>query len=363
MQFCKDYSELCLGSGTVAPFSSKYDDCMAETTAMPEGKKGTPSGNSFSCREYHLFIGMNVPGERMSFHCPHASATGGGICEDEKVEDAAGAIKCNDNGRKDPMWGTVLHGGTPDQCTEYANQLTNLAVSCGKKAASRPGKGFSCMASKENPSENLLGTVGTAKDCKGLAGTVTKALKKIQRKPVIKFTCEPYGDTGFMRMYVKSKKKCSTYTDSTNNLMKLFLDKKFEKCTAPAKEPSMYVNCMEHHGADVTTEVFQSSVATCPAQVAGINKLLKSCGLNPKYEGGVACSAGVDGSSMIIASGDASTTKLTKRAWTKAMRAYSASLPTVDTVAGAFTNARKCFLLAPALNAMIKSGWVCPAPE
>ena len=271
------------------------------------------------------------------------------------------AVKCNDNGRKDKMWGTVIHTGTPDQCAEYADQLTDLVVSCGRKSAARPGKGFSCMASKENAGENLLGTIASAKDCKGLAKFVTKALKKIQRKPVIKFVCEAYGDAGFMHMYVKAKRQCSASTKSMDDLVTLFVGKQFEKCTAPAQKPSKVINCMPHHAQhaeDTATDVFQSSVATCPVQVTAIKKILKSCGLSPKYEGSIKCSAGVDGSSMIVASGES---KQTTRAWTKAMRVYKSSLPTVEDVAGAFTNKRKCFQLAPELNDMIDKGFECPA--
>jgi hypothetical protein len=259
------------------------------------------------------------------------------------------------------MWGTVIHTGTPDQCAEYANQLTNLVVSCGRKSAARPGKGFSCMPSKENVGETLLGTIASTKDCKGLAKFVTKALKKIQRKPVIKFVCETYGDAGFMRMYVKAKRQCSTSTKSVDDLVALFVGKQFEKCQAPPQKPSKVINCMPHHAEDTTTDVFQSSVATCPAQVMAINKILKSCGLSSKHEGGIGCSAGVDGSSMIIASGES---KQTTRAWTKAMRAYKSSLPTVEDVSGAFTNKRKCFQLVPELNEMIAAGFECtPAPK
>ena len=70
-----------------------------------------------------------------------------------------------------------------------------------------------------------------------------------------------------MRMYVKAKRQCSTSTKSVDDLVALFVGKQFEKCTAPPQKPSKVINCMPHHAEDTTTDVFQSSVATCPAQV------------------------------------------------------------------------------------------------
>ena len=121
-------------------------------------------------------------------------------------------LACNTK-RTDLLWGTVLHPGTFEQCAEHAMQLNNLVASCGRKSALRRNNGFSCMASTSNPSESILGSVASAKDCKGLARFLTKALKKIQRKPAVKFIFEAYGDAGagFQRVYIKSKRNCANH--------------------------------------------------------------------------------------------------------------------------------------------------------
>ena len=147
-------------------------------------------------------------------------------------------LACNANGRKDPIWGTLLHAGLQSECHETATQLNGLLVSCGRKAAARPGKGFSCMPSHDHAGTSLFGTVGSAKDCKGLGKFLTKALKKIERKPSIRFVCEAYNSTGFMRVYVKAKRSCTGYVGRINSLMRLYTSGKFVKCTAPKKEPS-----------------------------------------------------------------------------------------------------------------------------
>jgi len=138
------------------------------------------------------------------------------------------------------MWGLVFHTGSQDACAASAARLNTLLVDCGRKAATRPGKGFSCMPSQEDPGTSVLGTVGSAKDCKGLGKFLTKALKKIERKPVVKFVCQEYQSTGFMRVYVKSKRTCVEHMGKVNALMKLYTDGSFPKCTytAPKKVPS-----------------------------------------------------------------------------------------------------------------------------
>ena len=86
------------------------------------------------------------------------------------------------------------------------------------------------MASWDSPGEFLLGSEGSSIDCKGLTRFLTKALKKVSSKPVVKFLCEPYG-AGFHRVKVKSARKCDEYLGSTNALLDLFEQGDFQQCS------------------------------------------------------------------------------------------------------------------------------------
>ena len=367
MDFCKGYTQNCVDVDAGA-FAPAYENCMAEVAAMPEGVQGAITGNSFACREYHLSIGLNVPGERLAFHCPHASATGGGVCEDERTGDENGALSCNTNGKKDPLWGSVRHAGGMAMCTKYANDLNLLLVDCGRKIATRPNKGFSCQAAGPAPLPYELGTVASAQDCRGLVKFLTKALKKIQKKPVIKFVCEATKvnqTEGFLRIKTKSVRKCPDYIKKTNELMGMFIRKEFTQCTAPTPKPSPVLTCLKHQTLDIKTDVLQSSDATCQTQAAALSSILDSCGLPSKYQGSLTCSGSLDGSKMIVPrdASDEQEVKLTTRTWNKALREYKEASPIAQLVGDgldvAYSNARKCYVIMPYLNDMIANNFKC----
>ena len=60
--FCRQYAATCGG------VEESYSACLAQTGAMTPGKDADTSGDSFSCREYHLSVAVSNP----SVHCPHA---------------------------------------------------------------------------------------------------------------------------------------------------------------------------------------------------------------------------------------------------------------------------------------------------
>ncbi|MBI2378302.1 MAG: hypothetical protein HYV07_30160 [Deltaproteobacteria bacterium] len=52
--------------------------CLAAADQFPVGSAGDQSGDSLNCRTYHAGVASQNPG----LHCPHASASGGGLCGD-----------------------------------------------------------------------------------------------------------------------------------------------------------------------------------------------------------------------------------------------------------------------------------------
>ena len=79
--FCAEYASTCnTGSSSADFLSAAYSDCASDTTAMPQGVSGSnAAGNTLSCREYHLRLAMQSA-SNAAIHCPHASASGGGVC-------------------------------------------------------------------------------------------------------------------------------------------------------------------------------------------------------------------------------------------------------------------------------------------
>ena len=77
IQFCNDFSATCDG---VKGIKSTPESCLTRTKAqdMDKGFVGDTTGNSFSCREYHVGAAKGDA----DTHCPHASNYGGGICVD-----------------------------------------------------------------------------------------------------------------------------------------------------------------------------------------------------------------------------------------------------------------------------------------
>ena len=67
--------------------SPAYADCVKEMAALPFGTLGQTTGNTFSCRAYHVDAAMKVDADAdvdddvvSSRHCSHASKEGGGQC-------------------------------------------------------------------------------------------------------------------------------------------------------------------------------------------------------------------------------------------------------------------------------------------
>ena len=167
------------------------------------------------------------------------------------------------------------------QCSIYADTMNTVLASCGRKSAVKPNKGFSCIPAFDNDKESVFGTVASAKDCKGLVRFITKALKKIQSRPAVKFVCEVHAP-GFLRVKVKAARKCDDYLARTNALLQLHNAGDFVKCTlktttTPKPPPPTDLGCLRHHNPEVATTVLQSSEPTCPGQVSALNAILKSC--------------------------------------------------------------------------------------
>ena len=213
-------------------------------------------------------------------------------------------------------------------------------VGCGKGFASKNNRGFSCTPAWDQPEESVLGSASSAKDCKIITKTLTKALKKVSRKPVIKFVCEAYGSS-FHRVQVKSARKCDESVVGTNTLVQLLDAGDFAKCavrttTTARPGPSVDLGCLEHHTAQAGTGivVLQTSEATCSSQVAELDVLLKTCGLKDKFAGGITCSAAQNGSSMLMASTVGDMGKTTARYLTRVLQASDPTLPPVSIVEG-----------------------------
>lgn len=265
--------------------------------------------------------------------------------------------------------------GGQAQCLAFAGKLNSVVVGCGKASAGRKDRGFSCVPAWDRPGESVLGTAGSARDCKIITKTLTKALKKVSKKPVIKFVCEAYGGS-FLRIKVKNARNCEDHVVGANTLAGLLDVGDFANCavrtTTTAKPgPPANLGCLAHHSAQDGTgagaqAVLQSSEATCPSQVAELNTILRACGLKDKFAGGITCSAAQDGASMLLASTDGDTAKMTARSLTKAVQAHGASLPAVAVVQGAYSHSRSlCSSIAGALNAIIEAGtadFTCDAP-
>ena len=76
IDFCAQYQQACDGS------SEPYADCQETVASLPAGVPGsTVSGNTLSCRTYHLSVAM-MSASNAAVHCPHASPSGGGVCID-----------------------------------------------------------------------------------------------------------------------------------------------------------------------------------------------------------------------------------------------------------------------------------------
>ena len=74
-EFCKDLFDVCPGSTGWADQAA----CVTGAQQMMNGESGATSGNTLSCRAYHLTAAKSNP----ATHCPHASMDGGGVCVGE----------------------------------------------------------------------------------------------------------------------------------------------------------------------------------------------------------------------------------------------------------------------------------------
>ena len=71
--FCTTFDSVCVSASLGTP----YTDCLTEVAAMALGTSSDTSGDTFSCRGYHLYVATLQDPE---VHCPHAAADGGGVC-------------------------------------------------------------------------------------------------------------------------------------------------------------------------------------------------------------------------------------------------------------------------------------------
>ena len=72
--FCEVITHVCTGDN--APTWAA--DCATDAATWPAGTPGATSGDSLSCRLYHLGVAVVMPDD----HCAHADADGGGVCVD-----------------------------------------------------------------------------------------------------------------------------------------------------------------------------------------------------------------------------------------------------------------------------------------
>jgi len=74
--YCDHFQTTCQSFWS-STFNSNYSNCLSTCASYPTcGNYGDASLDSFFCRYYHV----NAAAANTSYHCPHASPSGGGIC-------------------------------------------------------------------------------------------------------------------------------------------------------------------------------------------------------------------------------------------------------------------------------------------
>jgi len=79
--YCNAFMDICNDDDTVIQFNWNYGDmqeCLDVCAAFPLGAVSDVNVNSIGCRTYHAQA-ANTTGNT-SYHCPHASSTGGNYC-------------------------------------------------------------------------------------------------------------------------------------------------------------------------------------------------------------------------------------------------------------------------------------------
>lgn len=75
---CADYCSIaeahCTGADQLYPDRAS---CLASCAAFPLGASSDQAGNSLYCRLYHV---DQPAAQDPALHCPHAGASGGGVC-------------------------------------------------------------------------------------------------------------------------------------------------------------------------------------------------------------------------------------------------------------------------------------------
>jgi len=75
--YCSLFLQNCNAATTGMTFYTSMATCMQVCASFPLGVTGAVSGNSLGCRIYHA----GAPAvANATYHCPHASATGGSVC-------------------------------------------------------------------------------------------------------------------------------------------------------------------------------------------------------------------------------------------------------------------------------------------
>lgn len=67
--------------GTGYAWRVQVEACVSDATGYVEGASGAQSGNTLSCRAYHLSVAKRdfINGLEDSPHCNHAAPSGGGV--------------------------------------------------------------------------------------------------------------------------------------------------------------------------------------------------------------------------------------------------------------------------------------------
>lgn len=76
-EFCRDFMSTCGNEGLGWTDNSS---CVLEFQRYIDGTAGATSGNTQSCRIYHLGAAKAGLAPGVGAHCAHASRTGGGVC-------------------------------------------------------------------------------------------------------------------------------------------------------------------------------------------------------------------------------------------------------------------------------------------
>ena len=233
----------------------------------------------------------------------------------------------------------------------YAGKFNSVVVGCGKASAGRKDRGFSCVPAWDRPGESVLGTAGSARDCKIITKTLTKALKKVSRKPVIKFVCEAYGDASWaFTALVRERAVILAVSPSALAISMLAPSWAAEHVMPPANL-SLRPHALRMVFSSATCE---GHVASLLCRTAPVPSCALWCARQLRLAGGPGLAVVVVRTAQFAKSPTSSNPArvLAPATWSSQLRALA-----VAVVQGAYSHSRSlCSSIAGALNAIIEAG-------